>query len=116
MRCAPRCQKDYDCPAGTCRQLTAGGNATMVCDLRLPDDSPCSESSECLSGMCTNKKCFPVGGAANGKSCASGRECKSGNCINSICKGKALIGDACVDPYDCSVGTCCPTGKCATTC
>jgi hypothetical protein len=56
----------------------------------------------------------------NGGTCTSANDCQSANCIAGHCRGQSLVGDACANDFDCSVGTCCTSGnnagKCETSC
>ena len=88
-------------------------DAAVVCG----NGEYCQANEVCLSGRCTNNGCISANGAANGSSCKAATDCASANCINSLRKGTAMIGDACANAADCSVGTCCSTtSKCGTSC
>jgi hypothetical protein len=123
--CVPTCGADGTCASGfTCRELGAvgSGTKTAVCDVKLPDTGNCTKAGQCQSGLCFMGACVPPGGDKNpnGGSCQTAADCASANCVAGKCKGKALLGDACVAADDCAAGMCCTSGakagKCDSSC
>ena len=82
---------------------TPGDYSTKNCYLEY--QSNCTDSSECLTGVCSSSKNKCIKSPQNSNSeCIYSDECKSGLCIENICKSK--LGDSCNNDNDCSTNKC----------
>lgn len=86
---------NYVCTAGTCQPGT-GDN-----------DTPCTWSYDCQSGVCKDNKCVS---GDNGTTCSQPEHCQSYICAFGICSDGDL-GDACEKDTDCGSQNC-TDGKC----
>lgn len=117
--CLPSCDlaDPNSCEEGACRQISAAdGGAAPVCDVRSPENGPCSGDADCQAGRCAGGLCTTRPGTPSGGTCTDTAECRAGVCNGGVCVGTALLGDPCELNADCSVGRCCETGPSAGTC
>ncbi|MGC4116685.1 MAG: DUF4382 domain-containing protein [Myxococcales bacterium] len=91
------------------------GDIDVVDPPALPDNSqpagsPCTLSSDCMSGFCGDSIC---GVGAPGTPCASASDCASGLCVDGACGiGPAVgAGQPCINSAACLSGVC-TSGTC----
>ena len=104
------------CPCGlVCTAFTGGKNWCIPGpkEACIPDDNPCAESTECISGFCFNGTCKSRCKVTS-PDCAAGKACKrlTTNELNGVCiaPGEYSPGFPCDGDEQCSTLFCEPVG------
>ncbi len=112
------CASSDDCCSATC--AVAVGDATGVCATAvsgcLEDDTgPCTDPSQCCSGVCASDgncgvpACVPDGAACQ----ADGDCCDQEFCDVGACAACVSTDEPCSSDSDCCSGACAPDGNCS---
>jgi len=100
-------------PGGSCTnnsECSDNGNCISgMCQVNGQIGSPCTMDNDCGSGNCDIKlgRCIPSDmGAGTGNTCKHSSDCSSRYCdpTDNVCK--AVLGQSCSTPTDCSTGVC----------
>ena len=101
------CNYNDECESGLCSVAKICASGEEFNNIMRMEGAPCTEGTQCTSGICKFEKCaLSNGKMAEGSPCEEHSDCATNKCSEGACLSQFFNGSFCNEDYECASQSC----------